>query len=78
MLYNLYNYYILYTLCCQTSLSMLYSLYKEVVKMAKTENFVRLGLSDKLLKKIEDFQFDNRIKSRSEAIRILIEKGLEK
>ena len=46
--------------------------------MAKTDNFVRLALSDDLLEKIEDFQFNNRIKSRSEAIRILIKKGLEK
>lgn len=37
-----------------------------------------LTLPKELLKKIEDYQFDNRIPSRSEAIRILIEKGLDK
>jgi len=30
-----------------------------------------------LLKRIEDFRFDNRINSRSEAIRILVEAGLK-
>jgi len=30
-----------------------------------------------LLKRIEDFRFDNRISSRSEAIRLLIEAGLK-
>lgn len=39
---------------------------------------VLLTVPNKLFKKIEDFQFENRIKSRSEAIRILIEKGLLK
>lgn len=46
--------------------------------MSKTDNFINLGLSDDMLKNIEDYQFKNRIKSRSEAIRILIEKGLNK
>lgn len=31
-----------------------------------------------MLKDIEDFQFKNRVKNRNEAIRQLIEKGLEK
>jgi len=31
---------------------------------------------DELLERIEDFRFDNRISSRSEAIRILVEAGL--
>lgn len=31
-----------------------------------------------LLKRIDDFRFDNRINSRSEAIRKLIESGLKK
>lgn len=39
---------------------------------------VLLTISKKLLSKIEDYQFNNRIPSRSEAIRLLIEKGLEK
>lgn len=41
-----------------------------------TDNFINLAVSNKLLEKIEDYQFDNRIKSRSEAIRELIRKGL--
>lgn len=45
----------------------------------KKENTgVLLNVSNELLKRIEDFQFSNRIKSRSEAIRLLIEKGLVK
>ena len=36
------------------------------------------GFPDDLLKQIEDYQFENRIKNRSEAARILIIKGLEK
>lgn len=39
---------------------------------------VLLTLPKELLKKIEDYQFENRIKNRSEALRILISKGLEK
>lgn len=42
----------------------------------KTSNQVLLSLPSELLKKIEDYQFENRIKSRSEAIRQLIKKGL--
>jgi len=38
---------------------------------------ILLTLSEELLKKIEDFRFDNRIGSRSEAVRQLIEKGLK-
>ena len=37
-------------------------------------NFVADG---ELLKRIDDFRFDNRINSRSEAIRRLIEEGLK-
>jgi len=38
-------------------------------------NFV---VDDDLLKRIEDFRFSNRIASRSEAIRRLIEEALKK
>ena len=38
---------------------------------------ILLTLTKELLKKIEDFRFDNRIGSRSEAVRQLIEKGLK-
>jgi len=34
-------------------------------------------LEKDLLEKIEDFRYSNRIPTRSEAIRILIEKGLK-
>lgn len=43
-----------------------------------TKNKILLPLPDELLEKIEDYQFDNRISSRVEAIRQLIEKGLKK
>jgi len=44
----------------------------------KTENKILLSVPNSLLKEIEDYQFKNRIKSRSEAIRQLIKKGLVK
>ena len=37
---------------------------------------VLLTISKETLKRVEDYQFENRIKNRSEAIRDLIEKGL--
>ena len=37
---------------------------------------VLLTLPKELLKEIENYQFENRIKNRSQAIRELIEKGL--
>lgn len=44
----------------------------------KTKNAqVLITLSKEMIEKIEDFQFENRIKSRSEAMRRLIEKGLQ-
>ena len=33
-------------------------------------------MEDDLIKRIDDFRFDNRINSRSEAVRQLIEAGL--
>lgn len=44
----------------------------------KTDNQILLNLPDKLLEDIENYQFKKRISSRSEAIRQLIKKGLEK
>ena len=38
---------------------------------------VQLMIDEELLKKVEDFRYSNRIPSKSEAIRMLIEKGLE-
>ncbi|HPJ97509.1 MAG TPA: ribbon-helix-helix protein, CopG family [Syntrophales bacterium] len=37
---------------------------------------ILITLEDDLLTRIDDFRFENRINSRSEAIRRLIEKGL--
>ena len=45
--------------------------------MSKTDKFINLGISKEMLEQIENYQFDNRINSRSEAIRQLIKKGLE-
>ncbi len=45
--------------------------------MAKTEVFISLGMSEALQEKVDDYRFKNRINSRSEAIRMLIEKSLE-
>ena len=39
---------------------------------------ILLTITKELLEKIEDYQFNNRIPSRSETIRELIEKGLKK
>lgn len=45
--------------------------------MSNKKQQVLVGLTDKLLKDIENYQFENRIKSRSEAIRILLQKSLK-
>lgn len=37
---------------------------------------VTITLDEELLKKIEDYQFDNRLKNRSQAIQELILKGM--
>ena len=43
----------------------------------KTKNTqVLVTIPNDLLKRIEDFQFENRIKNRNEAIRELVTKGL--
>lgn len=48
-------------------------------KINKEKNTqVLVTIPHEMLKRIEDYQFDNRIKNRSEAIRTLINKGLEK
>jgi metal-responsive CopG/Arc/MetJ family transcriptional regulator len=38
---------------------------------------ILLTLDDDLIKRIEDFRFNNRIASRSDAVRKLIEAGLK-
>jgi len=50
-------------------------LYWELMPTQKPQ--VLLTLDDELLEKIEDFRYSNRIPSRSEAIRRLIESGLD-
>lgn len=43
----------------------------------KTKNTqVLVTIPNDLLKRIEDFQFENRIKNRNEAIRVLVDKAL--
>ena len=49
----------------------------KLVAVDKTKNAqVLVTIPKDLLKRIEDFQFGNRIKNRNEAIRELIDKGL--
>jgi metal-responsive CopG/Arc/MetJ family transcriptional regulator len=46
----------------------------------KSENakpLITFTVDEELLKRIEDFQFDNRIKNRSQAITQLVLKGME-
>lgn len=46
----------------------------------KTPNaapIINITMDDELLKLVEDYQFDNRIKNRSEAIRRLLKAGME-
>ena len=47
----------------------------------KTENakpIINITIDEDLLEKVEDYQFENRIKNRSEAIRRLLIKAMEK
>jgi metal-responsive CopG/Arc/MetJ family transcriptional regulator len=39
---------------------------------------ILITMEDELLTRIDDFRFENRINSRSEAVRQLIEEGLKK
>lgn len=53
-----------------------------VFKMAwkKTQNAkptITLTIDEELLKLLEDYQFDNRIRNRSQAIAELLRKGME-
>ena len=47
-----------------------------ILYMATLKPQILLTLNDDLLKRIDDFRFKNRINSRSEATRQLIEAGL--
>lgn len=39
---------------------------------------VLVTISREMLEQIENYQFENRVKNRTETIRLLIKKGLEK
>lgn len=45
--------------------------------MPTKKPLITLVVDEKFLEKIDDFRFDNRISSRSEAVRILVEAGLK-
>ena len=38
---------------------------------------ILITLDEKILNRIDDFRFDNRIETKSEAIRMLVETGLK-
>jgi metal-responsive CopG/Arc/MetJ family transcriptional regulator len=46
-------------------------------KTPNAKPIINITIDDDLLEKVEDFQFTNRIKNRSEAIRQLIILGME-
>jgi metal-responsive CopG/Arc/MetJ family transcriptional regulator len=45
--------------------------------MPTEKPIITVAVDPELLERINDFRFDNRIETKSEAIRILIEKGLK-
>ena len=45
--------------------------------MPTQKPILNFAADEKLLKRINDFRFENRIETRSEAIRTLIEEGLK-
>ncbi len=44
---------------------------------SKKDKKLLISLGEELLNKINDYRFDNRIETKSEAVRVLIKKGLE-
>ncbi|MFE8704107.1 ribbon-helix-helix domain-containing protein [Cytobacillus sp. FJAT-54145] len=46
-------------------------------KTPNAKPIINITIDDELLKHVEDYQFENRIKNRSEAIRQLLLKGME-
>lgn len=46
-------------------------------KTPNAKPIINITIDDDLLQKVEDFQFENRIKNRSEAIRQLLLKAME-
>jgi len=51
-------------------------IYKKFMPTDKPK--ILLLIDENLLKRVDDFRFENRINTRSEAIRRLIEEGLKK
>jgi len=45
--------------------------------MPTEKPILTFAVDENLMERINDFRFDNRIETRSEAIRMLVEKGLE-
>ena len=45
--------------------------------MPTQKPILTFAADEKLLERISDFRFENRIETRSEAIRMLVEKGLK-
>lgn len=45
--------------------------------MPTKKPIISIVLDDEMLKKVEDFQFENRIKSRSKALNEIIKMGIE-
>jgi metal-responsive CopG/Arc/MetJ family transcriptional regulator len=46
-------------------------------KLPNAKPTITLTIDEELLKELEDFQFDNRIKNRSQAIDTLLRKALK-
>ncbi|MGD0275669.1 MAG: hypothetical protein ABSB79_06395 [Syntrophales bacterium] len=46
--------------------------------MPSKKPLILFVVDDDLLRRIEDFRYDNRVPSRSKAVRLLIEEGLKK
>ncbi len=45
--------------------------------MPTEKPILTFAVDEKLFERIKDFRFENRIETRSEAIRMLVEKGLK-
>ena len=55
---------------------VIYSLLCYPFSMPSEKPQILIVVDEDLFKEIEDFRFDNRIQSRSEAVRLLIKEGL--
>jgi len=49
-----------------------------VLSMPTKKDILNFAVDSKLMKRLDDFRFDNRINTRSEAIRRLLDEALEK